>query len=1229
MGFLLQNLEFYDSKGVRQAATLDSSNVWNFELSFDSTSTDLFSTQQIHVMEKAVNILNNESNPTLTYPKSIDSENLVFRFKDRDYENFFLYRIKYSSNIADYYVEATTRNQNLDLQTKEFSDQKRASSSNTFVSGDVTLAENELYPSVSKVANSVIVATESTQEVSTPGEVANVSTSYINSSNVREIYQYDTDIDAPTVNLGFLSSTKGEFKETLEVYLANSSTETLIANISLFAEAEAQDERFVTILENFGQRLTEEDSLAFRDTDVNEDLIDHQVVNKKNKEMILEFKNLIPFIGSYKGLVNALKFYGYGDLKLKEWWLNSETEKIFQYNVNTETYKTERLKEQDFFENKNLKRTGKFSLYYNINDLTGESDSNGIPELENVFEYSQEEVLIKLYGLKELLKKKYLPLSTRIMDITGEGFTFNRISTTAWNTPITIQEVNNFDINADVEAIPQLSTLSNTFISGYEANLKLDTLNGILDKRVSSLFPRRLDHSNNFSKLYDSPKRESYTTVNLINKDFLLTWEKSNFPWEDADDIKWDDVDGYPFYEMSWIVTKNDGTPFYQKFTGNIAEMSSVSVNVTASGDYDVTLYMRDVYNNVFINRYENLFSVEVPEPRFGVVYNHIKQIDTWEDASEQLINWSDAWFTWGTKLLSEQTWEDSSVTWDSLDPNKYLKQGLLKGQKRFNLDSLDRDGQTVTLSGISDSDLEMIVNQTFLTLIEDRVLPFIKPVNISSADNVANTLTIDSSGPEVGDIVEVFQQKNFTSFTLTDKQLVVSEAINLKNGVKVHLTNSSEDVVLIPEDFSIDDRTGTTTINLLDEESVLFGKTFTEINICYDFRSYDVIDKTGTNTSSTITIFSTVEENVDVIEEILQSNTMGVWWNLLSGKYSVPIGNITTTNVTAGKRDILINLIDSERELFRVSRNFRVIFAEYDINKAEGKATKTELTWDDLGDSSWVESDHLNWDVCELVPSLLTGFIINDVSGGGRIKINDSEHFQFTSHCTGNITLAVSELTNSEITEFTKYNYHSIDANTIHATSKTWGEDTLAIIEYGGGLGIESAVNPRYASNYPLPNVTKQEPNYEEGTRNNRLLSNRLIRNWDYIEEDVEIERDKSDPDLYFEDDIIETFKQNLAYTTNGNFRWENTMMSEDSINIPRNTICYFYGDISEEIIGKSSYNWKIYDDSNDDVLVEIEGSHISYLFNDKGNYSVELEITDRYGNKSNLRKSGMVNTF
>ena len=96
----------------------------------------------------------------------------------------------------------------------------------------------------------------------------------------------------------------------------------LLVTLLLRGEVIPEDERFATILDNLVQKINAEEEFIFRDSDINEDLPDVQLLNEKRKEFILEHSNITSYIGSYKAIFNVLNWLGYSDLRLKEYWLN-------------------------------------------------------------------------------------------------------------------------------------------------------------------------------------------------------------------------------------------------------------------------------------------------------------------------------------------------------------------------------------------------------------------------------------------------------------------------------------------------------------------------------------------------------------------------------------------------------------------------------------------------------------------------------------------------------------------------------------------------------------------------------------------------------------------------------------------------------------------------------------------------------------------------------------------
>jgi hypothetical protein len=144
--------------------------------------------------------------------------------------------------------------------------------------------------------------------------------------------------------------------------------------------------------------------------------------------MLMQKHLIYPYIGSYKSIINAINFFGYNDLELNEYYRNINIDspnyfKLFKVEIPDIFDNTvEGWKENDFikhtFPNPNYADTNLFNLTYRITDREG----------NNVLNYTLEEVQKKLQGLKYWLQKNIIPITHKILDITGRA-DFQGVST--------------------------------------------------------------------------------------------------------------------------------------------------------------------------------------------------------------------------------------------------------------------------------------------------------------------------------------------------------------------------------------------------------------------------------------------------------------------------------------------------------------------------------------------------------------------------------------------------------------------------------------------------------------------------------------------------------------------------------------------------------------------------------------------------------------------------------
>jgi hypothetical protein len=232
--------------------------------------------------------------------------------------------------------------------------------------------------------------------------------------------------EAIQFNFGFIPSSESGFQTMFTLRDSNGDT---ILELTLYGEGEGEDERLRDLLMTLGCDILPTDSIIFDASEVEESNTDWSLINRKRKELLLEYQNIFPYVGSYKALINILKFYGYQNVRMKEYWKNVDMTspnfgKLRQTNI-IDLFSDEPDPQiSKLIPSKIYKKTNLFGLFYDITVATNEYDEDGIPIVEEVYTFTPEEVLIKLFALKRKLIDYYLPLNAKIIDIIGEAIYF-------------------------------------------------------------------------------------------------------------------------------------------------------------------------------------------------------------------------------------------------------------------------------------------------------------------------------------------------------------------------------------------------------------------------------------------------------------------------------------------------------------------------------------------------------------------------------------------------------------------------------------------------------------------------------------------------------------------------------------------------------------------------------------------------------------------------------------
>lgn len=335
------------------------------------------------------------------------------------------------------------------------------------------------------------------------------------------------------INIGFRAETEGVFERRLRVFHKVGNTEYLIYEILVNAESVGPDERFDTLITNFGLPSPKANHTLFKEADINEDLPDWQLLNYKAKHIILEHDKIMPYIGTYKGLINAIKWLGYEDIQVKEWFKNVKDGQKLSLTVPYDA--ADRTKTLLYFspdERRNLKKLNQLSLVYCLTRETGQIDQWGNPIVEECYNYNINEIFIKLYALKQWLERWIIGVNARITDITGEGVYFERFRNLVYGTN-TIGSEAIFEQSISPDTLDESSEL----IRG-DASIRL-TLEELKKMPIEALQVRFKD----LLKYCWDPSNGQFSLVDAslywYDPSTVLVGSTFQFPFIDLFDIQW------------------------------------------------------------------------------------------------------------------------------------------------------------------------------------------------------------------------------------------------------------------------------------------------------------------------------------------------------------------------------------------------------------------------------------------------------------------------------------------------------------------------------------------------------------------------------------------------------------------------------------------------------------------------------------------------------------------
>ena len=271
-------------------------------------------------------------------------------------------------------------------------------------------------------------------------------------------YSIEESENGYSVNVGFSGEYDGVYQQPMYVCLIDTQDKSNseigeaypIGEFMLNAEAEGEDERYRTFFENFGIPDPKEYNNIFSNTDINDDLPDYVSINKNSKKLYLAYSEIFPYIGSYKALINAIRYLGYDDVFFKEWYkeIGNSTFDDSGYTTYEISYgntsKKNTIENLTVEERIHLRKMNWISMIYRINEELDEPENMyGFPtSITNVKNFNTER-LAKLISLKNWIDKYATGVNCRVIDISGEGLVFERYNINKFGSYQRVIEYNN------------------------------------------------------------------------------------------------------------------------------------------------------------------------------------------------------------------------------------------------------------------------------------------------------------------------------------------------------------------------------------------------------------------------------------------------------------------------------------------------------------------------------------------------------------------------------------------------------------------------------------------------------------------------------------------------------------------------------------------------------------------------------------------------------------------
>lgn len=383
-------------------------------------------------------------------------------------------------------------------------------------------------------------------DMSKLNELTDVDINDFKYKNIQDLYTNDLTDEGITyqgyqIHMIYIAAQSDSVGEVHENFIINNET------FEIAADFYPENESLRINLANFGVEIPESIQTAIYDENVHEESKDNILLNRKYKELLLNYWSIVAGRGSYKSLIDSLNWFEYGDLvKIEEIWRHDEWGQTRLNREELNMIMTEEMRSSlsNFTKTtylgiytalqKYIKKDGEVQ-YEKLDDLgitlspiqsedlLRDLTSNNyegllgemVPKLESkFFKWSIQEMSMKMYLLGSFYKTYFMPIHLDLMHSTVESIVFTN----------TIKCLNTTHLD-------RVDHMYNT--EDFECN--------VIDESTYQLQDVHVQGGDSLFRHWDNSDDSSDDSTNMV-----VTY--SEFSDSSSDDSSSDDYDNYPVF---------------------------------------------------------------------------------------------------------------------------------------------------------------------------------------------------------------------------------------------------------------------------------------------------------------------------------------------------------------------------------------------------------------------------------------------------------------------------------------------------------------------------------------------------------------------------------------------------------------------------------------------------------------------------------------------------------